>query len=219
MLLDPVTLTLGGNVSISTELQSIVGLVSLSRDGNDLVGTQSLGPQDSEVAETTNADNTDALAGAAAVLLQGAVGGNTGAHHGSSQLGGDGVGDLDDEVTGGSVVQSITTLGDVAVQVLALVCANPVVRAGVLSTGIAVLARSVGSAEARVALSTDTDAVANLDILDLGANTDSGTDDLVADAGRVGGGALYNVLDCYSGNIWLQVMVASYPSAAESVHV
>jgi hypothetical protein len=122
-------------------------------------------------------------------------------------------------VTGGSVVQSITTLGDVAVQVLALVCANPVVGAGVLSTGIAVLARSVGSAEARVALSTDTDAVADLDILDLGANTDSGTDDLVADAGRVGGGALYNVLDCYSGNICLQVMVASYPSAAESVHV
>jgi hypothetical protein len=88
----------GGDELVGAHLESILLLGVSAADGNDLVGTESLGPEQTEVAETTNADDTDALAGTAAVLLEGRVERNTTAKHRCRLSRGHSVGDGEDEV-------------------------------------------------------------------------------------------------------------------------
>lgn len=215
VVLGPVGIVIGGDVGISAELQSILLLVVLARDGNDLVGAKGLGEHDTEVTETTNTNDTDTLAGSAAVVFQGRVHGDTTAEHGRSLGGGDGVGDLNDETRGRAVVQGVTAIGLAAVLVDAVVGANHGVAAVLLKTRGALLAVTVAAA-ARVALSTNTNTVSNLDItLGLGTNANSDTDDFVTDTAGVHGGALHLVsLQSKDG-----VNEHAYPTASESVQV
>ena len=73
------------------------------------------------MSESTNADDTDLLAWATAVLLQRRVECETAAEHRRCVLGSNGVGYLDDEVGGCSAVIRISTIRLAAVGVLAIV--------------------------------------------------------------------------------------------------
>jgi hypothetical protein len=57
----PVLVIVGGDVSVGTELENFVLLGCLTRDTNNLIGSEGLGEEDTEVAETTNTDNADLL--------------------------------------------------------------------------------------------------------------------------------------------------------------
>lgn len=193
VVLGPVGIVISGDVGVSAELQSVLLLVVLARDGNDLVGTKGLGEHDTEVTQTTNTDDTDALAGSAAVVSQGRVHGDTTAKHGRSLGGGDGVGDLDNETRGRAVVEGVTAIGLAAVLVDTVVGANHGVAAVLLEARGTLFAVTVAAA-ARVALSTNTNTVSNLDIaLGFGANANSDTNDFVTDTAGVHGGALHLV--------------------------
>lgn len=184
VLLGPVLVLSSGDVLVGTELEDVVTLVVLARDTDNAVSTESLGEEDTEVTETTNTDDTDGLAGTTAVALQGAVDGDTTAKHGGSSGAVKTFGDLDDELAVGSVVVGVTTVG------LALVVGvdTTVGVDGLLAVGlVAVLA--VDALEASLCLGTNTNAVADLDVLDLGSDTDGLSDNLVADAARVRGRA------------------------------
>jgi len=63
----PVLLVVGGNVLVGTELENLIFLAGLTRDTNDLVSTECLGEEDTEVTETANTDNTD-LKGRASIV-------------------------------------------------------------------------------------------------------------------------------------------------------
>jgi hypothetical protein len=181
VLRGPVLVLSSGNVLVSTELEDVVALVVLAGDTNDTVSTKGLGEQDTKVTETTDTDDTDGLSGTTAVMDEGRVDGNTTAKHGSSIGGLNSFGDLDDEGTVGAVVVGVATVG----LVLAVGVDGSVGVDGLLAVGhVAVLA--VNTLEARLGLGTNTDAVADLDVLNLLANTDSLANNLVANAARVG---------------------------------
>jgi hypothetical protein len=181
VLRSPVLVLSGGNVLVSTELENIVALVVLAGDTDDTVSTEGLGEQDTKVTETADTDDTDSLSGTTAVVDEGRVDGDTTAKHGSSIGRLDTLGNLDDEGTVGAVVVGVATVG----LVLAVGVDGSVGVDGLLAVGhVAVLA--VNALEARLGLGTNTDTVADLDVLDLLANTDSLADNLVADAARVG---------------------------------
>jgi hypothetical protein len=55
----PVLVIIGGDVSVGAELENFVLLGCLTRDTNNLVGSECLGEEDTEVTETTNTDNAD----------------------------------------------------------------------------------------------------------------------------------------------------------------
>ena len=59
VVLCPVLVVIGGDVSVGTELEDLVLLACLTRDTDDLVSSKSLGEEDTEVAETTDTDDTD----------------------------------------------------------------------------------------------------------------------------------------------------------------
>ena len=189
----PVLVLTGGDEVISTELQGVLLLVRLAGDGDDAVGTESLGEEDTEVTETTNTDDTNGLAGATAVLAQRGVCGDTAAEHGGGVGRGDGIGDLDHEVGGSTVVGGVATVRLAAVGVGTVVGTDHT-GAVLLETGGAGLTVSIGVL-AGGALGTDTDTVTDLDIAGgLGTDADSGTDELVADAAGVVGGSLQGLV-------------------------
>lgn len=183
MLGSPVLVLSGGDVVVGTQLESVLALVVLARDADDLVGAHGLGEQDGEVAQATDADDTDLLTGSGAELLQRRVHGDTAAEHGGGVLGRETLGHLDNKVRRASVVQSVAAVCLVAVGELGIVCVDPV-GAVVLLVVLASIARSVAG-EARVALGADADNVTDLDAaLGLGSDANGDTDNLVADNTR-----------------------------------
>ena len=147
------------------------------------------------MAKTTETNDADALARADAVELEGSVGGNTGAEHGSGERRGDLIRDLDGEERGDTLVGSVAAIGLAAVEVDTVVGANVTDAAVVVLALGADLALLVGTVAAGIRLSTDTNAVADLDAtLDLRAGTDDGTNNLVTDAAGVLGRALWVLL-------------------------
>lgn len=189
MLGGPVLILASGDEVIRAKLEGISLLVGFAGDGDDAVCAEGLGEEDTEVAQTTDTDDTDCLAGTAAVLAERGVCGDTAAEHGGSIGGGDGVRDLDDEVGGGAVVGGVATVRLAAVGVGAVVGADHAV-AVLLETSGASLTVAV-EVLAGGALRTDTDTVSDLDVTGgLGADADGGTHELVADAAGVVGGSL-----------------------------
>lgn len=190
----PVLILTGSDEVIRTELQCILLLIGLAGDGDNAISTERLGEQNSKVTETTNANDTNGLSGAAAVPLKRRVGSNTTAEHRRRISRGDSIRDLDHEVRGRAVVCGVTTVR------LATVGIDTVVRANHL---IAVLFETRGTrftvailVLARAALRADTDTITDLNIsLSLGSDADGSSDDLVANTARVVGGALWKQKD------------------------
>lgn len=191
VLVEPLGVLTGGDEAGSTHGHGIRLLAGAAGDDNDLFGAEGLGPHHTKVAETTETNDTDALAGADTVELEGSVGGDTGAKHGGGVRRGHRLGNLDGEERGDTLVGSVTAIGLAAVHVDTVVGANVVDAAVVVVAVGADLALLVGAVAAGVTLSTNTNTVADLDAaLNLGTSTDDGTDNLVTDAARVVGRAL-----------------------------
>jgi len=55
----PVLVVVGSDVSVGTELEDLVLLACLTGNADNLVSSKGLGEEDTEVAETTNANDTD----------------------------------------------------------------------------------------------------------------------------------------------------------------
>ena len=91
-----------------------------------MVGAEGFRVEDAKVAEAANADNSYSFAGAAAVLFEGGVSGDTTAEHGRCFGGGDAGGDFNDEVGGDAAVVGVAAVGLAAVVVLPIVGADHV---------------------------------------------------------------------------------------------
>jgi hypothetical protein len=178
VLVRPALIVVGGDVGVGAESEDLVSLGGLAGDTDDLVSAEGLCEEDTEVAETTNTDDADSLAGAAAVCAQGSVDGDTAAEHGGGELRGDTVRDLDDEAGVGAVVVGVAAVGlaDVA-GVDGAVCADHLGAVVEAADG----ALAAVFAETAAGLGTYTDSVADLDVLDLVTDADGLADDLVAD--------------------------------------
>ena len=162
----------------STHLERVVTLRARVRDGNNL-GTKGLGKQNAEVAETTNANNGDALAWADIAAHQWAVQRQTSAKHRGGMLRGNGVRDREHELLVSTDRVRVTTLGDAAIRPERVVSVDHVALA-VTDTVILVVMLAGVAVHARANLRTDTNAVANLDVLDILANLRDNADNLMA---------------------------------------
>ena len=137
------TLLLGADELLGTHLESVLLLAGRVRDGVDL-STESLGPEEGEVTETTDTDDTDLLTRASTEADQRRVDGQTSAEHGSGDRGLEVVGDLEDEVVVCTDVRGVTTLRDGAIRVGCTVGVDGV-GAVVLLVSLAVVAGQVGT--------------------------------------------------------------------------
>lgn len=190
MLRRPVRLIISSNVQISAHLNRILALSSLARNRNNLVGIHSLCKHHTKVAETTNTDDTNTLAGTTAIVLQRAVQRHTTAQHRGSSSRGNAIGNLNSKVRGHTVVQRIATVGLVTILVSAVVGTGELLGAVLLRTHSTLLAVTL-TALARVALGTDSDSIANLDTVGhLRSHANCSANDLVANAARVESGSL-----------------------------
>ena len=61
VVLCPVFVVIGSDVSVGTELEDLVLLGCLARDTDDLISSKSLGEQNTKVTKTTDTNNTDLL--------------------------------------------------------------------------------------------------------------------------------------------------------------
>ena len=165
-------LVAGGNEAVGAHLEGVGLLGVRAGDGPDL-GAEGLGEEHAKVADTTDADNANLLAGAAAVADKRAVGSQAGAQHGGGVGRVEALGDGEDPVLVGADVGRVAALRDdaglgpggaVGVQLLAAV-------------GLVVVF-ALAAVEARVGLGTDADALALLDQGDLGADANSLADNL-----------------------------------------
>lgn len=177
----PVLVLAGSDELVSTELEGVLLLGRRARDGDDLVALQCLGEKDGEVAETTDTDDTDTLAGASTVGNQGVVDGDTTAQHRCSELRRNLLWDRDGVGTGTTPHLCITTESLAAL--LGVVPVVVGVRA-LLALGLLAVLAAV-ALQAAVALSTNTDAVAQLDVLHCASDTGNFADDLVTNDERV----------------------------------
>lgn len=59
VVLCPVLVVVGSDVSVGTKLENLVLLACLARDTDNLVGAKGLGEKNTEVTETTDTNNTD----------------------------------------------------------------------------------------------------------------------------------------------------------------
>ena len=195
LLVGIVTLSSGKEVG-GTELTSELLLAASLADGEDPLGAKSLGEDEAEVTKTTDTRDTNALdAGlTSAVRLERVVDGDATAHQRGSNDRVETLGDGHGEVSRDTGTGSVTALGPArAIGVVAVVSADDALLAPGLKTIVARVA-----VETRAALGTNADTLANLDVLDLAANTRGSTHNLVSNADRVLGRA---------------------PTAAESVEV
>ena len=59
VVLCPVLIVVGSDVSVGTELEDLVLLACLTGNADNLVSSERLGEEDTEMAETTNTNDTD----------------------------------------------------------------------------------------------------------------------------------------------------------------
>lgn len=178
VLVRPALIIVSSDVRVGAESKDLISLGSLTGDTDDLVSTKGLGEENTKVTQTTNTDDTDSLSRTAAVVAEGGVDGDTTAEHGSGDVGGKTLGDLDDEARVGTVVVGVSTVGLAdAVGVDGAVGADHL-GAVVDSAGGAL---SAVLSEAAAGLSAYTDAVTDLDVLDILTDLDGLADDFVTD--------------------------------------
>ena len=127
----------------------------------------------------SNTNNTNLLARTTAIGLEWRVYSDTTAQHRRSIRAVNTIGYLQHEVAVRTVVRSVTTVRLAAVRPLSTVGVRGL-GAVVLVTGLALLAL-----EARAGLGTDSDTVADLNVLDVLADLDGLANDLVADTAWV----------------------------------
>lgn len=70
VMLSPVLVFIGGDVSVGTELEYVVALFSLATDSYDFVCAESFGEEDGEMAQTANSDNSNGFSGTTAESFQ-----------------------------------------------------------------------------------------------------------------------------------------------------
>lgn len=185
----PVLVVVGGNVVIAAQGESLLSLLSLSRDGDNLVAAERLGEDDTEMPQTTETQDGDLLARAGLPVLQGRPHGDATTEHGGSIFRSQALGELEDEVGGRAVEESVATLGLVAVAMGRVVCLDQTGAVG-LEAVLTLVALAI-TLQARVGLGANTDNVADLDVaLGLGADANGDTDDFVSDNEGVLGAAL-----------------------------
>lgn len=177
-VLGPLVVRGSRNKLNSTHLERVVALRGRVRDGNNL-STKGLGKHNTEVAETANANNGDALARADIAAHQRAVQRQTSTKHRGGVLRGNGVRDREHELLVGTDRVRVTTLGDATVRPERVVSVDHVALA-VTDTVVLVVMLAGVAVHARANLRTDTNAVANLDVLDILADLRDNTDDLMA---------------------------------------
>ena len=114
----------GGDKLRRPHLKSVLFLAVRSANSHYFVCPERLSPEESEVTETTNADDADTLAGTAAVLLQGRVEGDTTAQHRRCLGRVDAVGDGEHEMTISAPVPRITAVGLLASRPFRVVSSN-----------------------------------------------------------------------------------------------
>lgn len=167
-----------GNIPVGPEAHDLLALILPSRDTND-TRTHRFGVEYPIHPEASAAHDTDRHAGLDLVLLQRPEHGHTAAQHRRSLGRVEAVGDLDHEVAGRAVVRCVAASVDIAIEVLGVVGPHHLV-AVVLLAGLALGALAL-SALTRVALCTDTHAIADFDSgLDVFPYADCHTDDLVS---------------------------------------
>lgn len=181
----PLGIVIRGDVAVGAHLERVCLLALLSRDGDDRLGPQRLGPHDDEMAQATEADDAHTLTRAAPEMLQRRIRGDAGAQHDRGRRRRDAVRDLEDKVARRAVVQGVAAVRLVAVQVEASVRAH-VLGAKVFVSGGALLTGAWPTTQTGIALSADPDPVAHRDtVLHFAAHADGSPDDFVADAARV----------------------------------
>lgn len=178
VLVRPALIVVSGDVRVGAESENLVLLGGLAGDTDDLVSAEGLGEENTKVAQTTNTDDTDSLSRTAAVVSQGSVDGDTTAQHGGGVLGGETLGDLDDEARVGTVVVGVSTVG-----LANIVGVDGAVGADHLGAVVDSASGTLNAvlAEAAAGLGTYTDTVTDLDVLDVLADLDGLADDFVAD--------------------------------------
>ncbi|KAI6747715.1 hypothetical protein HG531_008257 [Fusarium graminearum] len=167
----------GDDNLLCAQLLCVLNLGGGVRHGVNL-STQSLGPLDTHMAETSDTKNCDDLAWANASSHERRVSGDTGAEKRSDLLALEGIGNLEGKVLVSTDVRSETTVSDTAIRVFAVVSVDHV-RAVVFVLVVAELAL-----EARRNLSTNTNTVANLDLADLVTNSYSLANNFVTNTER-----------------------------------
>mmetsp|Transcript_31428 Transcript_31428/g.57063 ORF Transcript_31428/g.57063 Transcript_31428/m.57063 type:complete len:433 (-) Transcript_31428:32-1330(-) len=153
---------------VGTELLGLGLLVGEDIDGGDITA-HGMGELDGEMAKTTDTHNGDLHTEAVDVALKGSKDGDTGAEKGSGVLGLEGGRDLEQEISREThhVLEATVVAQDNGPGVAGL--------ADVLVTG-----KASQAATARVADPTSTDDIADLDVLDAGADGNDLTNDLVS---------------------------------------
>lgn len=134
-------LLLGADETVCTHLHGIVLLVGAVGDGVGL-STHGFGEQETKVTQTTNADDTDLLAGAGTQSGERRIDGQTSTEHRRGNRGLEAIRNLECEVFVGSDVGSVTTLRDGSVWVRCTVGVNGA-RAVVLLVSLAVVASQI----------------------------------------------------------------------------
>lgn len=179
IMLGPVLIVVGRNVSVGTELKDLILFAGLARDSNDLIGAKSLGEKNAEVSETTNTNDTNFLARSTTILLERRVDSHSTAEHGSGSSRADALGDLKNEMAWRAVVVGVSTIRfALVVGVNRAVGINGVNTVRLQTIGALITVRL----QARICLSTNTDAIADLDVLDVLANSNGLANDFVANA-------------------------------------
>lgn len=184
----PTLIIVSGNISVGSEFQGILSLVGAPGNGDHLVGTERPGEHNCEVAQSTDPNDANFLAGASAIFAQGRINSDATAQHWGRVCWRETIGDLEDEMCWRTVVQGVSAIGLAAVHVHGVVRGD-YVRALGLAVGLAFPAGAL-AAPAGISLSSHTDKVADFDILNLGANPHGSSHDFVANANRVVGWAL-----------------------------
>lgn len=181
----PVGVFVRGDEGVGAHLQRVGFLGRGAGDGDDGFGVERFGPEEAEVAEAADADDSDAFGRAGAVLAEWGVGGYAAAEHGGGFFRGDGGRDRDHEVAVSAPVFGVSAVGFGVVGPFGIVGVDAVVLAVLFKVGLAFV---TVRAEAGAGLCADTDAVANFDaggyVL---ADADGFADDLVAYYDRVVG--------------------------------
>ena len=127
-----------------------------------------------KVAETTESDNANLLALGNAVAHKGRVDGQATAEHGSDVLVLDAVGNAEDKLLVGADAARVAAVGD-----LAAVGVLGIVRVDLLLAVVLVVVLAPVALHARPHLRADTGAVADLELLDFGADGSDLADNLV----------------------------------------
>ena len=105
----PVLVLVCGDEAGCAHLHGVLLLGGSAADGDNLAAAECFGTHDTEMAQTTDTDDTDTLSWTGTVLGQWREGGHTTAEHRCGQVGWDSVRDIDDPATHSTPVGGVST--------------------------------------------------------------------------------------------------------------